>query len=93
MGTKNNPGKYDCYVKAEADEPMFVLLARDPLAANLVEEWAANNIGSEPQNEKMAEAFQVASDMRNWFILKFPERASELHETRLVQTKGKKKTP
>jgi hypothetical protein len=29
MGTKRNPGLSDCYAKAEADEPMFVLLARD----------------------------------------------------------------
>jgi hypothetical protein len=31
MGTKSNPGPFDCYAKAEPDEPMFVLLARDPL--------------------------------------------------------------
>jgi hypothetical protein len=31
MGTKNNPGSYDGHKAAESDEPMFVLLARDPL--------------------------------------------------------------
>lgn len=41
MGTKNNPGDYDCHAKAEPDEPMFTLLARDPLAADLVHLWAA----------------------------------------------------
>lgn len=40
MGTKRNPGKYDCYAKAEPDEPMFTLLARDPMAAHLVRIWA-----------------------------------------------------
>lgn len=40
MGTKNNPGAYDCYDKAEPDEPMFILLGRDPLAPALVREWA-----------------------------------------------------
>jgi hypothetical protein len=40
VGTKNDPGKYDCYEKAEPDEPMFVLLARDPLAPQLVRHWA-----------------------------------------------------
>jgi hypothetical protein len=40
MGTKNNPGKFDCLEKAEADEPFFVLLARDPHAAHLVSIWA-----------------------------------------------------
>ena len=26
MGTKNNPGKFDCYANAKPDEPLFVLL-------------------------------------------------------------------
>lgn len=39
MGTKNNPDKFDCYAKAEPDEPMFTLLARDPHGANLVRIW------------------------------------------------------
>ncbi len=41
MGTKNNPGAYDCLAAAEPDEPMFILLARDPSAAWLVEAWLA----------------------------------------------------
>ena len=40
MGTKNDPGKYDCYANALPDEPMFVLLARDPDFHRLVNEWA-----------------------------------------------------
>ena len=36
MGTKNNPGVFDCYANAEPDEPMFVLLGRDKDAATLV---------------------------------------------------------
>ena len=28
MGTKNNPGRFDCYGNAEPDEPIFVLLGR-----------------------------------------------------------------
>jgi len=40
MGTKENPGKFDCYANALPDEPMFVLLARDPDFRRLVEEWA-----------------------------------------------------
>ena len=39
MGTKNNPGEFDCYANAEPDEPMFVLLARDVLAPGIVDEW------------------------------------------------------
>ena len=40
MGTKNNPGEFDCYAHAQPDEPMFILLGRDASAAHLVEEWA-----------------------------------------------------
>jgi hypothetical protein len=45
MGTKNNPGAYDCYANAEPDEPMFILLARDPSAPWLVKAWAALRCG------------------------------------------------
>lgn len=40
MGTKNNPGAYDCYANAEPDEAMFVLLGRDKHAGLLVTLWA-----------------------------------------------------
>jgi hypothetical protein len=40
MGTKENPGRYDCYTNALPDEPMFVLLARDPEFGRLVKQWA-----------------------------------------------------
>ena len=45
MGTKNNPGEFDCYFNAEPDEPMFVLLARDPLAPFLVSIWSKIRMG------------------------------------------------
>jgi len=41
MATKAHPGKYDCYTKAEPNEPMFVLLARDRFAHGLVRLWAS----------------------------------------------------
>lgn len=40
MGTKANPGKYDCHAKAEPDEPLFTLLGRDPMAGHLVSIWS-----------------------------------------------------
>lgn len=40
MGTKLNPGKFDCYDNALPDEPVFVLLARDPDFKDVVEYWA-----------------------------------------------------
>lgn len=45
MGTKNNPGQFDCYHAAEPDEPMFVLLARDRLAGHLVSIWSKVRMG------------------------------------------------
>lgn len=45
MGTKNNPGKFDCYANADPDEPMFVLLGRDRLAAHLVSIWSKIRMG------------------------------------------------
>lgn len=45
MGTKNNPGAFDCYENAESDEPMFVLLGRDPLAPFLVSIWSKVRMG------------------------------------------------
>lgn len=39
MGTKANPGRYDCYANALPDEPIFVLLARDPDFERLVRSW------------------------------------------------------
>lgn len=41
LGSKRNPGPFNCYEDALPDEPMFVLLARDPYAPTLVRNWAA----------------------------------------------------
>jgi hypothetical protein len=49
MSTKNNPGEWDCYSKAEPDEPMFVLLARDESAHLLVLAWAHARMGNSQQ--------------------------------------------
>ena len=73
MGTKNNPGKFDCYVNALPDEPMFVLLARDPEFADLVGEWAdrrrrAVRCGLRPLSDMalVDEAIECASNGANW---------------------------
>ena len=39
MGTKNNPGTYDCHRSADGDEPIFTLRAKDPLAPVLIRTW------------------------------------------------------
>jgi hypothetical protein len=60
MGTKQNPGPFDCYAAAAPDEPMFVLLARDPLAPALVREWARQRSESEGVTVKAREAYNCA---------------------------------
>lgn len=73
MGTKNNPGQFDCYESALPDEPMFVLLARDPWAPDLVEEWAVKRmrdiaLGIRPFSDlsMVDEAQSCARNMREW---------------------------
>lgn len=73
MGTKNNPGRFDCYGNAEPDEPMFILLARDTSAPRVVEEWAAireqmidEGIKPESDMAMVTEARECAGKMRAW---------------------------
>ena len=63
MGTKNNPGKFDCYAAAGPDEPIFVLLGRDRHAPLLVRLWAILRSGEGEETGKIAEAFQIAEAM------------------------------
>jgi hypothetical protein len=66
MCTKCNPGSYDCYAKAEPDEPLFVLLARDPLAPVLVRAWADMKDLSGEYSYRLLEARSVATKMEQW---------------------------
>lgn len=67
MGTKNNPGKWDCYHKAHPDEPMFVLLGRDRAAPQLVREWMSiHQALGDTEQEKMKEAYFCALEMERW---------------------------
>lgn len=68
MATKNNPGKFDCYDKAEPDEPMFVLLGRDKHAPALVWLWAALRGMDKESPEKLEEAMNCAAEMIHWQI-------------------------
>lgn len=66
MGTKNNPGNFDCYKNAHPDEPMFVLLGRDPVAASLVSLWADAREAVKPGDPKVREAKDCATNMLIW---------------------------
>lgn len=68
MATKNNPGKWDCYANAAPDEPMFVLLGRDPTAALLVHIWCAlrEGLGDVAGRDQLLEAEQCAEALEAW---------------------------
>lgn len=66
MGTKNNPGKFDCHANAEPDEPYFTLLGRDKHAPALVDEWARLREAEGEDPAKVAEARGCAAAMRGF---------------------------
>lgn len=63
MGSKNDPGMFDCYANAEPNEPMFVLLGRDRHAPNLVMLWAEWREAQGEDSAKVEEARQCARNM------------------------------
>lgn len=66
MGTKQVPGQFDCYANARENEPLFVLLARDPTAYLLVELWADARERVDGPSEQLEEARAVARVMREY---------------------------
>lgn len=77
MGTKRKPGKFDCYIKAQDDEPMFILLGRDPVAWAVLEYWIelrtifAHELKQMP--EQLIEAMSLVKDMKKWARERKPE--------------------
>lgn len=74
MGTKNDPGEFDCYANAEPNEPMFVLLGRDPTASIVVTFWNAlraemKGLNTEDLDKKGKEAANCAQAMESWALL------------------------
>lgn len=72
MGTKNNPGKYDCLAAAEPDEPTFTLLGRDSTASWVILFWRGLKLKMRQQgksgisDEKLEEASTCAAEMQKW---------------------------
>lgn len=73
MGTKRNPGEYDCYAAALPDEPIAHLLARDPDAPDTLRHWAqrrqnAISQGLQPASDqaRVDGMRQIAWDMTQW---------------------------
>ncbi len=61
----NQPGS--CLNKAQDDEPIFVIRAKDPVGASAVRQWAheAERSGMHGDN-KIAAARALAEDMDDW---------------------------
>ena len=73
MGTKNNPGAFDCYKSALPDEPMFVLLARDRAFEKIVRAWTVerqysifNGDAPETDSAMIEEALECAFAGARW---------------------------
>lgn len=73
MGSKNNPSQFDCYASALPDEPMFVLLARDPDFERLLRKWAQQRqrqifCGERPDSDQrlVQEAMECAFAGARW---------------------------
>lgn len=95
MGTKDNPGDFDCYAKAAPDEPLFTLLARDPLAPAVVEAWADARhtdalMRGNLADQKVIEAYQCAASMRQWRIAK---KGRTTHERPAMNNESQKLEP
>ncbi len=98
MGTKKNPGKFDCYANAHQDEPMFVLLGRDGMASLLVGLWAELREKLGESGPQIEDAKQCARDMAKWANSvgkgpKMGEAATAFTEIALKLCESMKKDP
>lgn len=91
MGTKSRPGVFDCYANAEPDEPMFVLLGRDPSAALLVRIWCLlrrARKGLTGADSKETEAEHCAVDMERWLEAHPRAPMSDAERDAILQRNG-----
>lgn len=73
MGTKKNPGAFDCHAMAAEDEPLFTLLARDkdaPLIIRMLalvrEMQIEAGVRPETDRAQIEEARRCAYEMDRW---------------------------
>lgn len=73
MGTKENPGRYDCYAALQPDEPNFVMMARDKHFARVVAFWAMLRLQEIAEDrdpmadvDKVQEALECARQGARW---------------------------
>lgn len=74
MGTKAQAllNRASCLNRAGDDEPIFILRAKDPLAAQTVRLWASMAADGAHSPEKVKQALDVADSMEHWHKLNFP---------------------
>lgn len=93
MATKSN---YPCLDKVRADEPIFVIRAKDPLAKATVEFWAnLANRQKAHEPEKVAEALTLAGEMGRWLehLLLEQEKAEMADKKKAIEEKQKALKP
>lgn len=69
--TKTHPGAFRCYEAALPDEPMFVILGRDPAGPATLEFWAQERVKQQKVHEpddqaRIKAAIDEAKDMQDW---------------------------
>jgi hypothetical protein len=62
-----------CLNKARADEPVFVLRANDPLAAQTIRHWATMASDGVHDPEKVDRALQEADEFDRWYGANVPQ--------------------
>jgi hypothetical protein len=87
MGTKNHPGEFDCYAAAEPEEPIFILLGRDPHAHAAVRKWAFDRqqlieFGAKPASDMrmVIEANHCADAMEEYAMKRLAMRKVDMPE-------------
>mgnify|MGYP001194417691 CR=1 FL=1 len=74
MGTKAQAllNRASCLNRAGDDEPIFILRAKDPLAAQTVRLWASMAADGTHSPEKVKQALDVAETMDRWHTNNMP---------------------
>jgi hypothetical protein len=63
--TVNSKANRDCLAKAKPDEPMFIILGRDPDGGNIVRLWAQRRFDA-GDTEHAEQVFKIADAMDAW---------------------------
>ena len=71
MGTRNNPGAFNCYAAALPDEEIFTVLARDPAMPATILFWVGERsrlgkIETEEDCIRLEQATEIARKARKW---------------------------